>query len=209
MILPRDRSFSLNPSLKGHAELWESTSRKKDKKHPTAVQDPKDRNAPKDRVDSRGRGRGGRGGRGGFSRGGAPSRGSSGGHRVHASGRTEPVDLTTSGTDNVDSSTPIYKDEGAPSSLSWGSDPALADQAHDFSSQATGTTWGESAPAWGESTPVWGTDTKPNGIPSPAVQAKPLTPQPRPVPKNPATSKLSWAQIARYVPFHIDTSPSF
>lgn len=200
LILPRDRSFSLNPFLKGIAEQWGSVQRKKDKKHQNPIQDSKDRNAPRDRADSRGgRGRGGRGGRG--SRGGAPGRGGQNGHRAHAFSRSEPVDSTASGTENVDSPTPAPKDESVPSTLSWGSDPALADQAQDFSSPPTGTGWGESAPAWGA-------DTKPNGSPSPAVLAKPLAPVPghlKSIPKNPATSKLSWAQIARYVPFHVTT----
>lgn len=207
LVLPRDRSFSLNPSLKGQVEQWGSVHRKRDKKHQTAVQDSKDRNILRDRADSRGgRGRGGRGGgRGGLSRGGAPGRGGQNGHRAQAPSRNEPVDFTTPGADNVDPPTPVFKDESAPLTYAWGSDPTLADQAQDFSSQTTGTGWGESAPPWG-------VDTKSNGTPSPAVQAKLLTPvpgQPKPIPKNPATSKLSWAQIARCDLFHVDVLPTF
>lgn len=207
LILPRDRSFLLNPSLKGQVEQWGSVHRKKDKRHQNTAQDSKDRNVPRDRVDSRGgRGRGGRGGgRGGLSRGGAPGRGGQNGHRAQASSRNGPVDSTTPCTDNMDPSTPASKDESALSTSAWGSDPAPADQAQDFSSQATSTGWGESISGWG-------VDTKPNGVPSPAMQANPLTPvpgQPKPVPKTPATSKLSWAQVVRYAPFHADNFSIF
>ena len=197
LTLPRDRSFSLNPSLKGQVEPWGSVHRKRDKKHQNPVQDSKDRSAPRDRADSRGgRGRGGRGGgRGGPPRGGAPGRGGQNGHRAQAFSRNEPVDSTASGADNADPFTPVSKDESVPptSAWGWGSDPAPADQAQEFLSQPTST-------VWGESTSAWGIDAKPNGTPSPVVQANLLTPvpgQPKPIPKNPATSKLSWAQIAR------------
>jgi len=206
LILPRDRSFSLNTSLKGQVEQWGSVHRKKDKKHQGPVQDSKDRGAPRDRADSRGgRGRGGRGGRGGLSRGGAPGRGGQNGHRARAFNHNEPVDSTTPGTDNADPPVPASKDEGASSTSAWGPDPALADQAQDFSFQTMGT-------GWGESTSAWGIDTKSNGTPSPAVQVKPLGPipgQPKSIPKNPATSKLSWAQIARCVPFRVDDFSTF
>lgn len=208
LILSCDRSFSLNPSLKGQVEQWGSVHRKKDKKHQSPAQDSKDRNVPRDRADSRGgRGRGGRGGgRGGLSRGGAPGRGGQNGHRAQAFSRTEPVDsMTNSGADNVDSSAPAYKDESASSTSAWGADPTPTDQPQEFSSQTMGT-------GWGESTSAWGVDMKPNGTPSPAVQAKPLTPvhgQPKPIPKNPATSKLSWAQIARCVHFHTEIFSTF
>ena len=208
LVLFCDRSFLLNPSLKGQVEQWGSVHRKKDKNHQNPAHDPKDRNPPRDRSDSRGgRGRGGRGGRGGLSRGGAPSRGGQNGHRTQAFNRGEPVD-STSGTDNADLLTPASKDESTPSAFPWGSNPTSADHAQELSFQTTGT-------GWGESTSVWDTDPKPNGTPSPAVQAKPLTPvpgQPKLVPKNPATSKLSWAQVARYVHLRVDifsnTSPS-
>lgn len=192
LVLPCDRPFSLNPSPKGQVQQWGSVHRKKDKKHQNTVLDPKDHNAPRDRADPRGgRGRGGRGrGRGGTPRGGAN------GHRAQVSGRADPVDPATWGTDN-DSLTPASKDEGVPSTSAWGSDPTPVDQLHDFSSQATST-------GWGESTSGWGADTKLNGTPSPVVHAGPFTPVPgqlKPIPKKPATSKLSWAQVARCVPF--------
>lgn len=196
LILPRDRSFSLNPSPKGRVEPWGSVNRKRDKKHQNVVQGPKDHNAPRDRADSRGggRGRGGRGrGRGG-SRGGAVN-----GHNSRSSGRVESVDLTVLGTDAVDPSTSVSKDENAPSTSAWGSDSTPVEQAHDFSSQAIGT-------GWSEPTSAWGADTKPNGTPSPAVQAKPLTPAPaqvKPIPRKPGTSNLSWAQVARCAPFYV------
>lgn len=192
--MPRDRSFSLNPSLEGQVEQWDSVPRKKDKKHHNAAQDSQDRNTPRGRSESRGRGRGGRG-----SRGGAPGRGGQNGHRAHNSSRTEPVDLTASGTDNADPTTTLPKDENVTSTSGWGSDQTPAHQAHDSPFQATG---------WGEPTAVWGVDPKPNGTPSPAVQVKPLPPtygQPKPASKNPATSGLSWAEIARYTSFHSDT----
>ena len=111
----------------------------------------------------------------------------------------------TSGADNVDPFTPAFKDESVPSTSGWGSDLTPADHAHDFSPQATSTGWGESSPAWG-------VDTKPNGTPSPAVQTKVLTPTPgqlKPIPKKPATSNLSWAQVARCAPFHVYTLSVF
>jgi hypothetical protein len=201
--MPRDRSFSLNPSLQGQVEQWGSVHRKKDKKH-SAVQDSKDRNTPRERSDSRGRGRGGRGG-GRGSRGGAPGRSGQNGHRAHAPSRNEPVDLTTSGTDNADPAATVSKDENVTSTSGWGFDQTPADQTHDSPFQTTGT-------GWGESTPAWGVDPKPNGTPSPAVQVKPLAPvpgPPKPASKNPATSGLSWADIARYTPFHPDISFTF
>ena len=206
-MLSCDRSFSLNPSPKGQFEQWGSVHRKKDKKHQNPIHDPKDRTSPRDRPESRGgRGRGGRGGgRGGLSRGGAPGRNGQNGHRAQAFNRSEPVDSTTSGTDNADPSTLASKDESAPSTLTWASDPTTAGYAQDLSSQTTGT-------GWGESTSSWDVDPKPNGAPSSAVQAKPLTPvpgQPKPAPKNPATSKLSWAQVARYAHFHVEIFSNF
>lgn len=201
LMLPRDRSFSLNSSLQGQVEPWGSVHRKKDKKHHSAVQDSKDRHSPRERSDSRGRGRGGRGG-GRGARGGAPGRGGQNGHRVHAPSRNDPVDLTTSGTDGTDPTATASKDENLPPTSGWGSSPTPADQSHDLPLQTTGT-------GWGESTQAWGVDTGPNGTPSPAVQAKPLTPipgPPKPLSKNPATSGLSWADIARYT---LSIQPSY
>lgn len=189
--MPCDRSFSLNSSIQGQVEQWGSVHRKNHKKTQNPVLESKDRNT-RERSDSRGRGRGGRGGRG--SRGGAPGRGSQNGYRAHAPSRNEPVDLTTSGTDNADPATAIPKDENATSVPDWGADQTPADQVHHSSFQTTGT-------GWGESTPGWGVDLKPNGTPSPAVQVKTLAPVsglPKLASKNPATSGLSWAEIARY-----------
>lgn len=197
LVPPCDRSFSLNPFLEGQVEQWGSVHRKKDKKHHGAIQDSRDRNTPRERSDSRGRGRGGRGG-GRGSRGGAPGRGGQNGHRLHAASRNEPVDSETPGTDSADPTSVTSKDENFPSTSGWGSGQTPVDQLHDPSLQTAGT-------GWGEPTPVWGADVKPNGTPSPAVQAKPLAPVPGPPKlssKNPATSGLSWADIARYTPFH-------
>lgn len=193
--MPHDRSFSLNPSLQGQVEPWGSVNRKKDKKYQNAVQDSKDRNIPRERSDPRGRGRGGRGG-GRGSRGGAPGRGGQNGHRGYAPYRNEPVDFTTSGMDNADPATTFSKDENVTSNSGWGSDQTPADQTYDPSFQAMGT-------GWGESTPAWGVDPKLNGTPSPVVQVNQLAPAPGPpksTSKNPATSGLSWADIARYTP---------
>ena len=57
--------------------------------------------------------------------------------------------------------------------------------------------------AWGSSTPAtWGGSNAPNGVASPAAPIQRVaTPK---VAKTPATSKMSWAQIARYV----KTTPS-
>lgn len=202
--MPHDRSFSLNPSLQGRVTHWDSVHRKKDKKHHNVVQDSKDRSILRERSDSRGRGRGGRGG-GRGSRGGAPGRGGQNGHRVHAPSRNEPVDLTASGTENVDPTTTAPQDENVTSTAGWGSDQTHADQILDSSFQISGIRWGESAS-------TWGVEPRPNGAPSPAVPAKQLAPVPgplKPVSKNPATSGLSWAEIARYPPsIHMSCIPS-
>lgn len=195
LLTPCDRSFSLNPSLQGTVKQWDSVHRKRDKKHHNTVQDPKDRNTPRERSDSRGRGRGGRGG-GRGSRGGAPGRGGQNGYRVQALSRNEPVDLTMSGTDNADPTTTVSRDENVTSTSGWGPDQTAVEQTHDSSFQTAGTRLGESPP-------VWGVDPKPNGTPSPAVQVKSLAPVPglqKPASKNPATSGLSWAEVARYTP---------
>ncbi|KAF9784744.1 hypothetical protein BJ322DRAFT_1021427 [Thelephora terrestris] len=194
LLLPKSLKVSLILPCDRQVEPWGAVHRKKDKKHHSAVQDPKDRNTPRERSDSRGgRGRGGRGGgRGGLSRGGAPGRGGQNGHRAQAFSRNEPADSTTPGTESADPTAAASKDENVPSTSGWGSGQIPTDQIHDPSFQTTGTGWGESTP--------WSVDTKLNGTPSPAVQAKPLASvpgQPKQFSKKPATSGLSWAEIAR------------
>ena len=62
--------------------------------------------------------------------------------------------------------------------------------------------------AWGSSTPAtWGGSNAPNGVASPAAPVQRVaTPK---VAKTPATSKMSWAQIARYVKILLLSSNCF
>jgi len=129
-----------------------------------------------------------------------PGRSRANGYRVQASGRAEPVNLTAWGTDDADPSTPASKHDSALSTLAWGS----THQVHDFS-QAAGITWGEFISACV-------VDTKSNVTPSPTLQTGPPTPVPgqlKPTPRKPATSKLSWASIARCVRFCVDILSMF
>ncbi|KAI0717695.1 hypothetical protein C8T65DRAFT_707069 [Cerioporus squamosus] len=171
--------------IEGHAEQWGSVTRKKDKK-PTST--PKDSSAG--RGDFRG-GRGGRAARGGPRGGAARGVSARGGHNEVNGHRVKP---STSG--------PVSKDAQAGDAASpapVNGDVADADP--------------EAASAWGSSTPAtWGGDTAAidSGSPHPAPAAASTSapapapahaPAPAPAPakvvSTPATSKLSWAQIAR------------
>ncbi|KAL7278639.1 hypothetical protein PYCCODRAFT_1387865 [Trametes coccinea BRFM310] len=186
--------------IEGHAEQWGNVTRKKDKKaSTTASSHPKDASAGRERADFRG-GRGGRAARGGPARGGARGGVSArpGGHQDLNGHRAKP---SQSAEASKDASAP----DAAPSV------PANGETAEHE---------GEAASAWGSSTPAtWGGDTAAiNGTssshPAPAAapasstpapapaQAPTQAPAPTPAPaaksgSTPATSKLSWAQIAR------------
>lgn len=194
--------------LSGHAEQWGAVTRKKDKKAPGHAS--KDSFSTSERGGSRGA-RGGRGGRGGPGRGGAAGGrgfGARGGHRdslpraqhapAPAAAAQQPstsdaAPPTQNGTDGVTADaalTPAWG-ESAPEQDGgggggWGS-------ATDTETQvAPSSNWAETP-----STSAWGAESTVNGsaAASPAVQSKSLAP--KPAAKMPATSKLSWAQIAR------------
>lgn len=185
----------------GHAEQWGSVTRKKDKKATPAQT--KDASFQKERSEFRGA-RGGRGGRGGPGRGGA-ARGTfaRGGHHetngfrpkssqagdVSVSKRVEEV----AASDAVTPSTPTNGSAklAEDASQAWGAAPASPawDNAPADSTATTTSAWATSTPS------TWGGDAAVNGSASPAVPAN-HAPSPKVV-KTPATSKLSWAQIAR------------
>ncbi|KAG6853852.1 hypothetical protein C0991_000613 [Blastosporella zonata] len=185
----------------GTVEQWGSVSRKKDKKAPTPAHASKETFPP--RGDARGA-RGGRGGRGGSGRGGAV-RGRGGPPRGGAvNGRSPRVDSPNSAqvdgvvapsttakdaTDSADASVepvapePASHQNGVVPSAGWAE--ASSSQAA-TPSVSTSTSW-----AGASTTSTWGADTEPNGS-TPSVNAIPSKPV-----STPATSKKSWAQIAR------------
>ncbi|KIY47638.1 hypothetical protein FISHEDRAFT_74442 [Fistulina hepatica ATCC 64428] len=174
----------------GHVEQWGSVSRKKDKK--TGGNHTKDGSFSARAAPVRGGRGGGRGGRGGASgRGGAirGGRGRANGHVAHGHG--------TRGSVNANA------DVGAAVHASWADAPV----------PTASTEWGLS-PEWNDTAPAIATDAWDSNIgsttaPVQAVTAvstaptvngnsyahtTPSAPPPKPTP---ATSKLSWAQIAR------------
>ncbi|KAF5376032.1 hypothetical protein D9615_007767 [Tricholomella constricta] len=185
----------------GVAEQWGSVSRKKDKKPPASA------HASKESFPARGdvRGaRGGRGGRGGPGRGGAAVRGRGGPRGGAVNGRSprvgSPNQAHPDGTpavsteikdvaDSVDASPLAIAPEGTnqqngvvpPTGRTDASSSHLTTPA-----LSTSSSW-----AGASTTSTWGGDTEPNGssasvnVPSSKLVSKP------------ATSKLSWAQIAR------------
>ncbi|KAI0920399.1 hypothetical protein AcW1_002154, partial [Taiwanofungus camphoratus] len=185
----------------GRAEQWGSVTRKRDKKStPTSQSQTKEASAPRERGEFRGS-RGGRGGRGGPGRGGA-ARGSfaravhheTNGHRPKPS---QGGDATGWKRTEEASATPGVATPTTPTNASQ---KLVEDASHEWSAPASNGigTWdtnpSESTSGWATSTPpVW--DTAVNGSASPAVPAQAPAPI-KPV-KTPATSKLSWAQIAR------------
>ncbi|RDB23852.1 hypothetical protein Hypma_009226 [Hypsizygus marmoreus] len=189
----------------GVAEQWGSVSRKKDKKAPSSAHASKE--SFPGRGDLRGA-RGGRGGRGGPGRGGAAAVRSRGGpprggavngrspriespNPAHVDGTSstpsaaEPKD----GSDSVDASTipvvqePTTHQNGAVPSAGW----TESSSSHlDTPVLSASSSWGATS-----TTSTWGGDTDANAstasVTAPAAKA----------PTKPATSKLSWAQIAR------------
>ena len=190
--IPHTGLFILNPT--GVAEQWGSVTRKKDKKAPSSVQATKELFSG--RGDFRGA-RGGRGGRGGQGRGGAV-RGRGGavngrGPRVsspaHAeSGSSPALAEAKQASDVADSPTiPVLPEStsypnGLKASAGRTDTPSTQPENSAFS---TSSSWG------GAGSAVWGMDSEVNGsIPS-------LHAPTSKVASKPATSKLSWAQIAR------------
>ena len=190
-------------AITGHAQQWGSVKTKKDKKPPTPS--PKDHPASRDRTDSHG-GRGGRGrGRGGPTRGargrGSPRTGP--GVNGHASRSPHPGKTSSPAPDSADRqpvedfSDPVQPDKhdssdgilsapnDSPSDPNHtaglpASDPSIPPQ-----SWSTPSSWGASP---------WGAQD--HSASAPPTSSQPISAAQRPT-KLPATSKLSWAQIAR------------
>lgn len=176
-----------NANCLGHAEQWGSVTRKKDKK-PTST--------TKDSSASRGDFRGGRGGRAarGGPRGGA-ARGASarGGHHEVNGHRAKP---STSGPANKDASA-----GDAATTAPVNGDAVDADtEAASTWGTSTPTTWGGDTAAINGTSPQPASAVTSTSSPAPApVPVQPHAPAPAKVVSTPATSKLSWAQIARCV----------
>ncbi|KAG6867624.1 hypothetical protein C0993_000397 [Termitomyces sp. T159_Od127] len=184
----------------GTAEQWGSVSRKKDKKAPSSAHASKE-SFPL-RGDTRG-GRGGRRGRGGPGRGGAvrgrggPARGSA------VNGRSPKVDGNSSPQLNGTAPAPTAPKD-APESADASVEPVTQESTShqngvapagwtDASSSQIATPSVATSTSWGGTgtTTTWVTDAEPSGS-LPVV-----TPVPSKTVSNPATSKKSWAQIAR------------
>lgn len=161
--------------------------RKKDKKTPT-TQHPPSKDPSVSRSDSRGGGRGGRGGRGGAVRGG---RGRGGGRPpVNGHAHVKPAtsapedksaqveDLTEPAPDKSESNDVHEANGPTTAPVTWSSEPTPAEPALTQSQPSTSAPWGANS-GW-------------NAV---AAQSKP----PISSAKLPATSKLSWAQIAKCV----------
>lgn len=191
---------------------------KKDKKLPTTSHpSPKDPSISRDRTDSRGS-RGGRGGRGGPTRGarGRGSARSGSGVNGHASRPSHPGKTSSPAPDSVDKvpvedfSDPVYPDKS--DSLN-GIPSAPHDSLSDPNPTAELPTSDPSLPVHPSSTPSsWGVSpwgAQDHSTSTPATSTTSISAAPRPT-KLPATSKLSWAQIARYdIPFSsLPESPS-
>ncbi|KAI0668821.1 hypothetical protein C8Q78DRAFT_1193665 [Trametes maxima] len=175
--------------VEGHAEQWGNVTRKKDKKSSAATSSyNKDSSAGRERGDFRG-GRGGRAARGGPGRGGARGVSARGGHHDVNGHRAKP------------SQSEAPKDAPVSDVTAPPANGEVADSDADTAS------------AWNTSTPAtWGSDTTTvNGAtshPPPAASSTsaPVHAPPPPIAPasltakagtTPATSKLSWAQIAR------------
>lgn len=182
-----------NSNTLGHAEQWGNVTRKKDKKSsaPTSSYN-KDSAAGGGRGDFRG-GRGGRGARGGAVRGGARGGVSArGGHHDVNGHRAKPSQSAEAVKDATAVDAPVTNGEAADvdgdATSAWNS--------------STPTTWG------GDTTAVNGATSHSTPAPAPVASAHTPAQVPAPGPSankagvTPATSKLSWAQIARYVKSH-------
>ncbi|EJD04917.1 uncharacterized protein FOMMEDRAFT_139574 [Fomitiporia mediterranea MF3/22] len=184
----------------GHAEQWGAVSRKKDKRATAGSPAP----SSGDRGGSRGT-RGGRGasrgGRGGGGRGAGR-----GGHR-EANGRhaSSPAPQSSS-TWTQESSTPVAGTDDASAASEWATANGASDQ-NAVSGQGDAGDSTVSVAASSSTLPKAKTDTTPsawgNGTPAPSTELKPQALSPTPTQaaklasKTPATSKMSWAQVAR------------
>ncbi|KAI0830192.1 hypothetical protein BC628DRAFT_1313487 [Trametes gibbosa] len=174
--------------LEGHAVQWDNVTRKTKKPSATSSYS-KDPSIVRDRGDFRGGRGGGRGARGGAARGGARGVSARGGHHDVNGHRAKPAQSAEAHKD-------VSLLESAPV-------PAVNGEATDVEADV-GSAWNSSTPT------TWGGDTAAiNGAtslptPAPATASAP-TPAHAPAPApsttkpgvTPATSKLSWAQIAR------------
>ena len=189
-----------SPLLTGTAVPWGEVSRKKDKKLPTPTHTSKP--STSGRGDSRGA-RGGRGGRGGAGRGGPTARGGRGGSSKSGTNGHAPH------ADSPHSSHSGAVTNGSPSDCADGKPDApnkISNELHEQQNGFTPSTseWTDSplqpenptttATVSGNSmASTWGHTTEANGNTATHAAA------PRQASKTPATSKLSWAQVARYV----------
>ncbi|KAI9508034.1 hypothetical protein F5148DRAFT_1284497 [Russula earlei] len=183
-----DVSLAATRISDGRTEQW--VTRKKDKKASPHQGPTKDSSSTRD-TQSRGA-RGGRGGRGGPGRGGAVggrALGARGGHRDSHRNHSHPHGGAPA--------SPAANGDAPLSTDSWGDTTAGA-SADTYAGWAN-TTSETQAGAWGTNTEsTWGAPSTANGsaAASPSVKTQPILPT-RPNVKTPATSKLSWAQIAR------------
>ncbi|GBE87142.1 hypothetical protein SCP_1003890 [Sparassis crispa] len=197
-----DIGLAVSRISEGHAEQWGSVNRKKDKKPTTSPSlQSKEPSSPRS-GEFRGA-RGGRGGRGGAGRGGA-ARGSfargahheTNGHLPRRSHGTETAVSKPEASAST-TATPV----AAPSKLAEDGAQTPAEAWEHPPSEATTNAAPSTQSAWGTSTPTtWGGDTAVNGSaahPAHAPSAAPQRPASVKVTKTPATSKMSWAQIAR------------
>ncbi|KAH9922339.1 uncharacterized protein BXZ73DRAFT_104158 [Epithele typhae] len=182
-----DVTLASTQILEGHAEQWGSVTRKKDKKSTPTASYNKDASSARDRGEFRG-GRGGRAARGGPRGGAARGASARGGHHEVNGHRTKP---SLTGQDDKDHVAP---DAAAPLTTDGGAPDADADT----------SAWGWSTPpTWGGDTAVLNGSTHPPAavpVAAPVAAASPPTQAPAPIAAKvvtkPATSKLSWAQIA-------------
>ena len=208
---PDMSSFQFENSSTGVAEQWGSVSRKKDKKAPSSAHSSKE--SFSGRGDSRG-GRSGRGGRGGPGRGGAAPRGRGGPpqggavngrsprigspHPTHSDGSPslslEPKDGTGASGDvmnKIDTAESTAHQNGmTPPAPSWANPPSSHPDIP-ITTSVPVSSWGVTSTrsTWGGDIDVNGSSSSLNvNVPAPKVPSK-----------SPATSKLSWAQIARFV----------
>lgn len=162
----------------GRAEQWGSVTRKKDKKPTSSPSYSKD-SAGRERGEHRG-GRGGRAARGGPRGGAARGAGARGAHHEVNGHRAKP---------SVSGQTPKENPPAEPAtSAPVNGDAPDPDAETSAWSSSTPTTWG------GDTAAINGSAVAPATTPAP-TQAP--APGPAKVVSTPATSKLSWAQIAR------------
>ncbi|KAJ8507003.1 hypothetical protein ONZ45_g10572 [Pleurotus djamor] len=165
----------------GHAEQWGSVTRKKDKKAPGSAKEAAHSST-----------RGGRGGRGG-ARGGLPGRGG-----ASARGRGGPPrgapngHLGRSASPRVNSPAPPQPAAAAASHVS---EPVPESDVKQNGGEISGNGWAETSSA---SANAWANATSESSPPQTNGTAQHhhnvIAPKPT---KTPATSKMSWAQIAR------------